>query len=98
MSKNLNTVILLPELIIVLVTLTLNNTSPVCVLVIRIVTVTISWRYCVLGPIPKYLTPAPPVSTLESYPMIPPSIITPANNIGFSSRSSPTLCLAWRII
>ena len=61
---------------------TFRRTSPVSTLTARRLTVTWSCLYCLENPIPRVLAPLPPVSILESYPIIPPSIIIPAKSIG----------------
>ena len=89
----------------VLYVCTLSNTSPVSVLTALSDTTTLSLRYWFVVPIPRYLAPLPPVSTLVSYPMIPPSNIIPANNSGWTpsagfssvancSRVLRTICLS----
>ena len=64
------------------------STLPVLTLIALKLTVTISLLYCVLGPIPRNLYAAPPDSLPESYPIIPPSMIMPANCIGINGLAS----------
>ena len=94
-----------PVLKMVLYVCTLSITSPVSVLTARSDITTLSLRYWFVVPIPRYLAPLPPVSTLVSYPTIPPSNIIPANNNGWTacagsvsvsycSRVLRTICLS----
>ena len=66
----------------------LNNTLPVLTLTILKDIVTVSILYCVFAPIPIHLAPNPPTATFESYPIMPPSNISPANNKGFNCNDS----------
>ena len=59
-----------------------NKTSPDDTLINLKDITTSSTRYCSEAPIPRNLAPLPPERMLLSYPIIPPSIITPAIVIG----------------
>ena len=82
MSKNLNTLAETCVLNIVFSELMAISISPVLTDTNLIPTVTVSLRYSTDDPIPNNLAPSPPVVRFASYPTIPPSINTPANNNG----------------